>query len=117
MIEKKPKEASHKLTLQEKNKSLILRFKTNTIDEGINLFKLLLRKYRENEYENIIFDFSSVKYINSSGIAEIVAFYRIARVGGKLRLYFVNISPHIKKLFELVEIDKLEGIEIKVREG
>ncbi|MDP8266575.1 MAG: STAS domain-containing protein [Candidatus Aceula meridiana] len=59
--------------------------------------------------KKVIFDFSFVPYIDSSGLATLIEmFQRLKKVGGALRL--CSMSEKIKNIFELTKLTKLFDI-------
>ena len=56
--------------------------------------------------KKVIFDFSFVPYIDSSGLATLIeVFQRLKKVSGALRL--CSMSEKIKNIFELTKLHKL----------
>lgn len=56
--------------------------------------------------KNLIFDFSDVNFMDSSGIGIILGRYKkINEYGGKVAI--VNLRPHIKRVFELGGLFKI----------
>lgn len=57
-------------------------------------------KIEEYGINNLIFDFSGVNFMDSSGIGVIIGRYRkVSEYGGKVAI--TNLKPQIKKVFEL----------------
>ena len=55
---------------------------------------------------NILINFQDMQYIDSSGLATIVSFFKIIKVnGGKLML--CSLSEKVMKLFIITRLDKL----------
>ena len=59
---------------------------------------------------NVLLDFSSVDYINSSGIAIIIQMLLEASQAGKFKVGIFGLSPHFTKVFTMVGIPKYAGI-------
>ncbi len=60
--------------------------------------------------KKVIFDFSNVNFMDSSGIGMIIGRYKLTSMfGGKMSL--INVKPAIKKVFEMSGILKLIPIE------
>ena len=60
---------------------------------------------KRNE-KKVVVDFSSVSYIDSSGLATLIEmFQRLKKIGGQLR--FSNIEQKIKNIFEITKLHKL----------
>lgn len=69
-----------------------------------------LRKFFDEvlkaDVKKVIFDFSFVPYIDSSGLATLIEmFQRLKKVNGTLRL--CSMSEKIKNIFELTKLHKL----------
>lgn len=59
----------------------------------------------------LLLDLSSVQYMNSAGLRELVqVFKRVQRVGGALTI--VNPSDHVRRLLELVGLDTVFEIYV-----
>lgn len=68
--------------------------------------KKSLDKLLSKKEPRIIINFSSVTYVDSSGLATLVEILKNMRsYGGKMRLS--NLSPKIKSLFEITKLDRL----------
>ena len=91
----------------EKDKCLIIKI-TEEIDE-CSVQKI--RRRTDNEFERympkkIIFDFDSVSFMDSAGIGFLIGRYKFANLlGSKLKI--ANLTPSIKKIFEMSGILKL----------
>lgn len=60
---------------------------------------------RRNE-KKVLVDFSSVSYIDSSGLATLIEmFQRLKKIGGRLR--FSDMDQKIKNIFEITKLHKL----------
>lgn len=60
--------------------------------------------------KKVIFDFSNVSFMDSSGIGMIIGRYKLASLfGGKT--YLINVKPQVKKVLEMSGILKLIPIE------
>lgn len=63
-------------------------------------------KIDEMGASNLIFDFSGINFMDSSGIGVIIGRYRkVTEYGGKVAI--VNLKPHIKRVFELGGLFKI----------
>lgn len=60
-----------------------------------------------------VLDFSQVVFINSAGITGLLKFIVRARRQGH-RVYAINVSPHHRKIFKMVELSRFMPI---VEEG
>ncbi len=57
----------------------------------------------------VVFDMSHVRFVDSTGLGTMVSFLkRLKAEGGDLKLY--GLSPSVRKLFELVRVDKIIDI-------
>jgi len=60
--------------------------------------------------KKVLINFSSVTYVDSSGLATIVEiFKKLKSYGGALKLS--NLSPKVKNLFEITKLEKLFDIQ------
>lgn len=60
--------------------------------------------------KKVLINFSSVTYVDSSGLATIVEiFKKLKSYGGILKLS--NLSPKVKNLFEITKLEKLFDIQ------
>ncbi|MBN2119734.1 MAG: STAS domain-containing protein [Candidatus Omnitrophica bacterium] len=74
----------------------------NTSPELRKAFDEIIR----NKESKVLVDFSSVSYIDSSGLATLIEMLqRLKRAGG--RLCFSNMSQKVKNVFEITKLDKL----------
>ena len=70
-----------------------------------------IRRKLDNEIERymprkIIFDFSNVQFMDSAGIGMVLGRYKMMKMlGGKLEM--VNVSPMLRKVFEMSGITKI----------
>ncbi len=56
--------------------------------------------------KKVLVDFSSVSYIDSSGLATLIEMYqRLKKMGGRMR--FSNMEQKIKNVFEITKLHKL----------
>lgn len=74
-----------------------------------NFVEQILNLPIQPETKEIIFDFSRVEYINSLGMAEIVAAYQnFIRVHGKnIKWIFTRLNPSIAKVLKLVDLGEI----------
>lgn len=104
-IKTKKLEKRMEYTVSEKNNYVIVKLK-GELDvassiQARDIFKGLIDKGKVN----IIIDFSDVTFIDSSGLGIIVVAYRnVKEKGGAIK--FANVSPRIKKLFEITRTEK-----------
>ena len=85
----------------EKDKLLVFK-----ITEEIDDFTVQkIRRKADNEIERfmpkrVVFDFDSVTFMDSAGIGLLIGRYKFANIlGGKLEV--ANLTPSVKKIFEL----------------
>ena len=91
----------------EKDKCLTIKI-TEEIDE---FSAQKIRRKVDNEFERympkkIIFDFDSVTFMDSAGIGFLIGRYKFANLLGS-KLEITNLTPSIKKIFEMSGILKL----------
>lgn len=66
--------------------------------------------------QKMIFDFSNVNFMDSSGIGMIIGRYKLlSMLGGKTSI--INVKPQIRKILEMSGILKLIPIEEKTQVG
>ena len=69
-------------------------------------FQDQISSFLENGKKNIIVDMSDVKFVDSSGIGNIIkAFSTVQQVGGKLKL--AGLTDKIKGVLSIVKLDKI----------
>jgi anti-sigma B factor antagonist len=59
---------------------------------------------------HLLLDFTSVEYINSSGIAIIIQMLLEASKSGKQSVGIFGLSPHFNKVFKMVGINKYAAL-------
>ena len=91
----------------EKDKLLVSK-----ITEEIDDFTVQkIRRKADNEIERfmpkrVVFDFDSVTFMDSAGIGLLIGRYKFANIlGGKLEV--ANLTPSVKKIFEMSGILRL----------
>jgi len=82
-----------------------------TIGQGDVQLRNGIRDVIERGYDLILLDFSSVKYMDSSGLGELVAAHeRVENAGAHMGIF--NINPKINKLLYVsLLLDKLNCFE------
>lgn len=102
--------------LKEKN-ILTIKF-TEDIDQHI---ADKLRRKMDDEIEKyipkkVLFDFSSISFMDSSGIGMILGRYKLVKMlGGNVEL--INVNKPIKKLFEMSGVTRIIVIKTIVEEN
>lgn len=93
------------------HKTLLINFMATELDHHIagevreKIDDILVSK----QVKNIIFDFKNINFMDSSGIGVIIGRYKkISGDGGKV--FVINISPRVKKIFDLSGMNKIIGI-------
>lgn len=75
------------------------------VDEATVLREKII-PYLEKGYKNFTFNFSSVTYIDSSGLAVLISIYKRAdKTGGEVKIHGIN--GKVKQLFELTRLNKI----------
>lgn len=91
----------------EKDKLLIFKITEDIDDHTVQK----IRRRADYEIERymprkIIFDFSNVQFMDSAGIGMVLGRYKMMKMlGGKLEM--VNVSPMLRKVFEMSGITKI----------
>ena len=74
------------------------------------------RNFYNANVKNMIFDFSSVTFMDSSGIGMIIGRYKMMRlIGGSLEI--TNISATVRRILEMSGINKIIPMEDKKEVG
>ncbi len=64
------------------------------------------REFEFSNAENIIFDFSDVNFMDSSGIGMIIGRYKmLQKTGGKV--YIANVKPQLESIIEISGLRKI----------
>jgi anti-sigma B factor antagonist len=72
-------------------------------------FNKSVEKIAKDKSQKVVMEFSGVSYVDSSGLATLVAaLKKLKSYGGKLKL--ANLSDKVKGLFEITRLDKLFDI-------
>lgn len=92
---------------EEKDKLLLLEI-TEEIDHHTS--EIIRRKadYEITRYmpRKVVFDFSNVAFMDSAGIGMVLGRYKMMKMlGGSLEM--INVSPMLKKVFEMSGITKI----------
>ena len=92
---------------EKKGKILLIKI-TEEIDHHTS--EIIRRKadYEIERYmpRKVIFDFSNVEFMDSAGIGMVLGRYKMMKMlGGKLEM--VNVSPMLRKVFEMSGITKI----------
>ncbi len=62
--------------------------------------------YKKMRAKNIIFDFTSVSFMDSSGIGMVIGRYKNAKQQGG-QVFVINVNSHLSKIFEISGLPKL----------
>lgn len=95
------------LKFEEKEKMLVV-YMTGELDHhSSETVRIKIdNKIDELGVKDVIFDFSGINFMDSSGIGVIIGRYRkVSEYGGKIAI--VNLKPHIKRIFELGGLFKI----------
>lgn len=88
------------ITAREAGRIIVFDLKGDFTEKAEKDFDTFIKPRLHNGC-GVIMNFSSVKYINSSGIALLISFITsLQTMGGKLRVY--GLSGHFHKIFEMV---------------
>jgi len=76
----------------------------------------LLRLKAEAKVPLLLLDFSEVKYIDSSGLATLVEYYKCStRFSGRMAV--VGLNNRVRSIFDLVQLSEILGIYPDVAEA
>jgi len=89
--------------------TITITMKLLTIQNSNELLKLLLETAHQYDKEMVL-DFANVSSIDSTVIAMLVEFNN-HMAENKKKLTLVNLSPFVKKIFEILHIDKFFSIK------
>jgi anti-sigma B factor antagonist len=77
-----------------------------TLGEGSTLLRDLIRKNLDAGRKKIVMNLAAIKYIDSTGLGELVSAYRLVKSqGGELKLMNLN-----KKVSDLLQITRLYAV-------
>lgn len=79
-------------------------------DQNTPTFKDHLLTLVDQPFQEVIFDFSQMQFICSSGIGRLLLFYRKVMSGGR-RMRVKGVSDYIHNLFQFTNLDLLFPIE------
>ncbi|MBM7622556.1 anti-sigma factor antagonist [Sporohalobacter salinus] len=63
----------------------------------------------KKEYENIIFDFSKVEFVDSTGVGSII---KLLQDNNELNYAITNLQPDVKEIFQILNLKEILGEEI-----
>lgn len=93
------------------NKTLFIKLKMTELDHHITteLREEIDYIIDNNQVKNIVFDFSTVRFMDSSGIGVIIGRYKKVCIdGGKVDI--INANDRVKKVFNLSGMNKIVNI-------
>lgn len=106
-MQKKKEEKTLNVNYEAKEKKLLLQI-TEEIDHHTSE---KIRRKADNEItrympRKVVFDFSNVSFMDSAGIGMVLGRYKMMKMlGGSLEM--INVSPMLKKIFEMSGITKI----------
>ncbi|MGI0483265.1 STAS domain-containing protein [Geminocystis sp. CENA526] len=74
-----------------------------------NFQEQLIKFINNTNHQDIFVDFQQVEFVDSSGLVALVNAYNEAKNQNK-NFYLFNVSPSIKMIFEISQLDKVLGI-------
>jgi len=106
-----------KVTKEEHGDIIVLRMSGNiTIGEGDIALRREVNASLEKGFEKIILDLNKVKYMDSSGVGEMVAAYTtVKNRGGELKL--VNLHSKILDLLQITALVTVFSIHDTTKEA
>lgn len=95
------------ITFTKKNNNLIFYFDGDLDHHSVSMLKDKIdREIRRNRSKNIVFDFSHVNFMDSSGVGLVLGRYKNLKVaGGDIRIS--GLDGEIKRIFMLSGLQKL----------
>jgi anti-anti-sigma factor len=79
---------------------------------GVGTFERRTRQAL-NGHPAVVLDLSELTFIDASGLRAIV--HLVQRCGGRTRFILRNPQPQVLKVFDILEVADLPGIEIEAR--
>lgn len=70
----------------------------------------LAKVIEKSPTKDILIDFKKVELVDSSGLMALINAYKQAKNRNK-NLYLFNVSPSVKMIFEISQLDKVLGIK------
>ena len=77
-----------------------------TIRDDLDRVVALLEQALKHGEKHIAIGLRTVTYLDSTGSAQLIVCYNLARQAG-VRLSFLNPSPHVAKTFEITKLDTI----------
>ncbi len=105
-----------KVNVEEKDGVAILRYEGDITSFSEVAILGTYRGLPQEDYQKILLDFSSVEYINSSGIALIITMLMEAGKSDQKIVCF-GLTPHFQKVFEMVGLKKYTSLLHTEEEG
>ena len=106
-----------KYELQKEEKYSIFKFNEENLNSTIapNLKSEFIFLHNEG-VNNLIFDLSNVKYIDSSGLSAILTVHRLLKQGGSFVLTGLK-NDHVRKIVQISRLDSILTIIPTVEEA
>ncbi|GAA3643304.1 anti-sigma F factor antagonist [Asaccharospora irregularis] len=95
-----------KYSLDESN--LLVEFTISELDHHVSteIRETLDELLSARQIKNIVFDFRNISFMDSSGIGVIIGRYKkISNENGRVAI--VNVSPRVRKIFDLSGLNKI----------
>ncbi|MCS6985016.1 MAG: STAS domain-containing protein [Leptospiraceae bacterium] len=101
------------LSIDNLDKKVLISIQTPRLTGESRLVEQVLQASLGEDIEEFVFDFSRVEYINSLGMAELVALYHnLSRIYKKpFRWRFTHLNPSIARILRMVDLGKIAHIE------
>lgn len=93
------------------NKNLIVEFLATELDHHIanEVREEIDYVLKEKQVKNVVFNFSNIKFMDSSGIGVVIGRYKqVSSEGGKVAV--ININDRVRKIFDLSGMNKIIGV-------
>ncbi len=96
--------------IEKKEESILINLDGRIDNEGTVIFQEALDKLFDMETAKVVFNFSNLNFINSSGIGKLLLFYKkFKNKGGDILISGIN--DDVFTLFKAIRLDKLIAIE------
>ncbi len=94
------------IQMEDRGNVAIVHIRTHSIDA---ISAREIEEFCGRSRKTTVLDFSEVAFINSAGISGLLKFIVAARKQGH-RVFAVNVSPHHRKIFKMVELSRFMPI-------
>lgn len=104
-----------KIDIQQNNRQLLINFldcdriDTTNLKEIKEQLNPILLSEENNDFQELIFDFENIDFMDSSGLAMIINVYKNS-ISQEQNLTIINPSEFIKELFDVTKINTFVNV-------